>query len=221
MLTLNYYRYGLKRRECWFCGDEKYKSKLTRYFQANRRSRVSILKNDKETWIIQLGDWDFLSIHKKTRYDIRKIQDEYINRQINKWSELSNLQRLEIIDSYNNFAQDKGINLINKERLDVGNNNVLYSCIQLGSSFSYHIYIHDDERIRLLYSWTTFDRMTSVTLAGLNKLHTSLDIKYAKDSNFLIFDFGGYKSTRMNGIDKFKSRFGGQSIVEYNYFQLI
>ena len=68
---------------------------------------------------------------------------------------------------------------------------------------------------------TLFDQPTSIVLAGLNKLHTAFDIEYAKESNFSTFDFGGYKASRMNGIDKFKLRFGGTSVVEYNCVQLI
>jgi hypothetical protein len=220
MITLSYFRKGLKRRECWFC-DGKHVSRFTRFFQASSSPKSSFRNSEKETWIIQLSDWSFSSIHKKTRYDIRRIQEEDANKKIIKWAELSKVDKLGIVTSYNDFARDKGVTLLNEERLNAAEKSVFYSCIQLESSFSYHLYIHDEKRVRLLYSWTLFDQPSSAILAGLNKLHTAVDIEYAKESNFVMFDFGGYKASRMNGIDKFKSRFGGTSVVEYNYVQLI
>ena len=221
MLILNYSKSGLKRRECWFCDDKKYKRRFTRFFQSNLAPKTSILFGKKETLIIDLNDWTFSSIHKKTRYDIRRIQDLDSIKNINKWSQLTKNERAIIYKSYNDFAKDKNVTLINQERVEAAQHNIFYSFIQMDSSFSYHIYIHDDKRVRLLYSWTLFDKESSIIFAGLNKLHTGLDINYAKELNFKMYDFGGFSKSRMNGIDRFKSRFGGSSSVEFNYFSLL
>lgn len=221
MLILKYSKSGVKRKECWFCDDKKYKGRLTRFFQANHASKTSIFVGKKETLIIDLNNWNFLSIHKKTRYDIKRIQNLDAIKHFNKWSKLTESERSTIYKSYNDFANDKNVTLINQDRVDAAKDNIFYSSIQIDSSFSYHIYIHDDKRVRLLYSWTLTNEPSSIIFAGLNKLHTSLDIENAKVLNFQMYDFGGYKKSRMNGIDKFKSRFGGYEVCEFNYFKIL
>ena len=220
MLKLNYSKSGIKRYECWFCDDKKYKSTFTRFFQASKPSKLSLFASSKETFLIKLNNWSFSSINKKTRYDIRRIQDQKFSKRICTWQELSLSEKLDIMKSYDKFSKNKKLTPINSQRLDAAKDNVFYSIIEIDSSFSFHLYIHDKKRIRLLYSWSLFNKPSTIVKAGLNKLHTAADIEFAKENDFEVYDFGGYKESRMNGIDRFKTRFGGDSSIEYNYFKI-
>lgn len=221
MLVLSYVRRGIKRYECWFCEDNQYEGKFTRFFQSNLLPKKSFFQKEKETWIIQLDQWDYSQINKKTRYDINRIQNFDSYKDIYKWSDINLEKQSEIIGSYNDFARAKGITLMNEERLRAAEKNVLYTRVNIGTSFSHHIYLGDKTRIRLLYSWALLDKTAPIISAGLNKMHTAFDIDYAKETGISKFDFGGFKSARMNGIDKFKSRFGGTNVIEFNYFKLL
>ena len=220
MLLIKYFKPPILRRECWF-NDGTHQKNFTRFFQSNHIPRYAILKKVKSTWVIELENWTFDNIHKKTRYDIRRVHSININKQYSTWNQLNQTDKSNIVESYNNFAKDKKVSLINIERLEAVKENVLFSCFGFGTSCSYHIYIFDNKRFRLLYSWAVLDKSDSVLYAGLNKFHTSSDIEHARNLGFNLYDFGGYNESRMNGIDKFKSRFGGKITIEYNYIKLV
>ena len=221
MLKIFYKYYGIQVRELWFLRhNQEERGCLKRVFQAQSAPRVAWKSRAKETLVIDLPLWDESKIHKKTRYDIRRMSNDYAPPKIRLWSCLSAAEIHDVERSYNSFAQNKGVTKLNGRRLAAAASNVYYSASQYRESMSFHIYLFDENRVRLLYSWTRISEGDKLASAGLNKSHTACDINFFKSAGFLLYDFGGFKKARMNGIDLFKSRFGGESIIEHNFVRL-
>jgi lipid II:glycine glycyltransferase (peptidoglycan interpeptide bridge formation enzyme) len=86
-----------------------------------------------------------------------------------------------------------------------------------------HAYITFNNRARLLHSASLFRKANDVSLKNLigrvNRLLHWEDIKYFKENQYLIYDFGGIDNDSTNQetqyINKFKMGFGGKVVKEY------
>ena len=211
----------LAQREVWF--DEKPKNIfLIRYFQQKEKpEKYCFFVKMKRSLIINLNQNFYDKIKKNTRYDARKLKEINDQFKINCFSEIDKNDTLNIISSYNNFAKDRRLSLFNISRLNVRKSSIYFSQQNFDKSNSYHVYISSGKRIRLLYSWSKFfENETKKVVDGLNKLHTINDFYKFSELGFKLYDFGGFNSSRFNGIDRFKSQFGGFEISEYNYIKI-
>ncbi|MDC1510706.1 hypothetical protein N8575_02060 [Gammaproteobacteria bacterium] len=221
MIEISYRHHGVPIRETWFVEQKTIKfGFLNRVFHAQYMPVNALGVRKKETLVIDLTQWDRSKIHKKTRYDIRRICADHEAPEVRLWKNLTIDEASVIERSYNLFALDKGITKLNRRRLTAIKSNIYYSEFRNRQSTSFHIYLCDDKRVRLLYSWAQICKVNKLGSAALNKSHTAFDIEFFQNLGFYQYDFGGFQKARMNGIDLFKSRFGGESIIEFNFLSL-
>ena len=118
---------------------------------------------------------------------------------------------------YNAMARIKNLSFENKNKIIRLKDNILLSEAKLnGETLVSHLYIFDKTRIRLLYSASlqTEDNELFKIVSKANKLLHFQDIKFSKDKQFKIYDFGGISlvDEKVAGIDQFK--LGFSKIVE-------
>ena len=93
-----------------------------------------------------------------------------------------------------------------------------------------HLYMIDNEirRARIFKSVSQYFRLSDNKArsfnARANKYLHFMDMKYFKEQGFLTYDFGGYSYTsdnpKINSINEFKRRFGGEIVTEYDYIPI-
>ena len=208
--------------ECWF-SDQPTESKhsfVQRFFLSTYIPRNHIFLREKHTLHIHLSSWSPSLVTKKFQYDIKQCSLYPLTFRAFTFSSDPS-SSFALYKSYFQFAKVRNLQKPNLGRLLSQPESFICTSLVYGDHMSNHIYITDSKRARLLYSWTLFpDNAVSKVKSGLNKTHTLRSIEYFRDAGFLIYDFGGYNPKRSNGIDIFKSRFGGSLVLEYNYFVL-
>lgn len=208
--------------ECWF-SDEPIESKhsfVQRFFQSTYIPRNHFFLSKKQTLHIYLTSWTSNHVTKKFQYDIKQCSAYPLTFRAFTFSSNPS-SSFALYTSYFQFAKLRNLQKPNLGR--ILSHPECFTCTSLvyADHISNHIYITDSKRARLLYSWTSFpDNAVTKVKSGLNKTHTIRSIEYFREAGFLIYDFGGYNPNRSNGIDVFKSRFGGSLVLEYNSFAL-
>lgn len=87
-----------------------------------------------------------------------------------------------------------------------------------GVPITFHAYVHDKIRVRLLTSHNTSQTIFNENETGLcNKFHHWSDLLYFKAAGFRWYDFGGLSKEEDNGRDYFKKSFGGERQVFYHF----
>lgn len=87
-----------------------------------------------------------------------------------------------------------------------------------GVPITFHAYVHDKNRVRLLTSHNTTQTLLDETESGFcNKYHHWNDIQYFRTAGFRWYDFGGVSKNEDNGRDYFKKSFGGERQVFYHF----
>lgn len=210
-----------KYKERWFDNGMQSNS-MARVFQSKLKNTGLILfKKQKTTIVINLDSWNRIKMRATTRNEIKKIEDKMMVHIFKKWIEVDTSYKKILLEKYNKFADNKKITKMNTFRLEAFGENCLISELVIEGSSSYHIYISDGSRCRLLYSWReTLKSADKIILAAINKLHTVIDIEKIKEYEMKTYDFGGWSEKKERGIDKFKTQFGGTITVEYNYFHI-
>jgi len=100
---------------------------------------------------------------------------------------------------------------------------LMISAIMIREEFAVmHSYITEGDKVRLLHSISEFRRedMDANFIARCNKRHHWEDLCYFKQNGIKEYDWGGISSfENPNGIDDFKSKFGGRPCTYYNQYE--
>lgn len=179
-----------------------------------------------ETDLKKTEDEILVNVSKNCRYEIRRATRE--NAQVEIFKE--NIPT-EVIDdfenTYNQMFAVKG--LANKFNRNLVMKAIEAQQLVITRAFYddkneavYHAYLCDGVRTVLMYSasplWQENDKEKANAIGRLNKYLHWEDIKYFKNENYEVYEWGGLKSfDNPNGIDKFKMEFGGQQKKYYNY----
>lgn len=214
-------KFLIRYKERWFDNEVKSGS-MVRVFQSELpTSGFVMFKRQKTTIMITLESWDRSKLRPTTRNEIKKIDSKIKTYTTKKWTDTDPEYKELLEKKYEIFAKDKKITKVNLNRLEAFGENTLVTELVIEESKSYHIYIDDGLRCRLLYSWRELSQYTDkAVIAGINKLHTVLDIEKMKEDKKRLYDFGGWSEKKERGIDKFKTQFGGQVMREYNYLYI-
>ena len=223
---------GIKIKRIWFLNDIKKidKKNCDLIYIYGYKSKVDAYNCFPQTtlYLELLKDEDqiFCEIRKNVKYEINRSYKENIKSKIYSSNELETNQEIikKFEEKYNQMYKEKGLK--NKLNLNTVNsyikNNmfVLTESIQNEKELSYHAYVVNGENARLLYSCSNFrsnSKDDKNLIARANKFLHWEDIKYFKNNNYKVYDFGGITSfENPNGIDKFKMSFNGNREDYYN-----
>lgn len=104
----------------------------------------------------------------------------------------------------------------------IDNECILISKASFCNGNVWHMYVWYQSNAVLVYSFSDYrNQEVNKELAGrANKYLHYKDMLYLKDHKCTIYDWGNVtKFENYNGIDKFKSSFGGEQKIVYNYYQ--
>jgi len=194
--------------------------------------RYGISLDTSETLISKLeDDCSMLSKFTKTvQYEIRRCltRDQTL---ISFYSPFEEKRFLDILIDfqtvYDHFCDASGQPQLKKDfdrrKIDlyIKNKCILISCIEYENGKTYHIYLIDNPNALLIYSASDFRNLNvdKALAARANKLLHFKDMLLLRDRGFILYDWGNVSSfEHPNGIDVFKSSFGGTPEVFYNYF---
>lgn len=138
----------------------------------------------------------------------------------------------EFITFYNDFASTKGLAPIGIGLLEYGENLVITKAVSEGEILVMHAYLLDrsEGRVRLLYSASLYrkEQMGGTKRSWIGRANRLLhfeDMKTFKAMGFSIYDMGGYAfgtaDDSLQRINLFKDGFGGQMVVENDYWPLL
>jgi hypothetical protein len=172
----------------------------------------------------------FNALSSNTRYKIRRAEREGITPFLN--ATPSELDITAFCEHYDTFAQHKNLPPSNRNKL-LGLKNasalILASASDTeGVTLIGHAYIADREvgRMRLLYSASHFrssqDTEERNRIGRANRLLHWHAIQTARCCGFQHYDLGGFPMTETdpekNAIARFKSEFGGETVMEFSGF---
>lgn len=207
--------------EYWFSDKPKNNDflKLNSYVQCRTKSILYKVSHKKTLLIDLTRDKKYIlqQFSKNTRYEIKKISDEDICVKV------GNIKIEDYVKLYNSFAKSRFLPTITVSDLNYYWKHLEVIYVKHGSNIiALHSYLCDGERARLYHSISIFridSKYDKNFMARANRyLHFS-SMMYFKEKNYKIYDFGGvttFEKDKMNGIDRFKSGFGGEKIIEYN-----
>lgn len=172
----------------------------------------------------------FDSLSSNTRYKIRRAEREGVTPALN--FAPSEVDITSFCEHYDAFAKVKKLPSSNLDKL-LGLKNasslILASARDdAGATLVTHAYIADQElgRIRLLYSGShfrsTLDSEERNRIGRANRLLHWHAITASRSSGFKHYDLGGFPMIQTdpdkNAIARFKSEFGGATVMEYSGF---
>lgn len=151
-------------------------------------------------------------------------------------SRIENKELFDFCDFFAAFWESKDSSLENKEKLQKElmeyrdmNALVIGRAIIAGQTAVYHVYIKDEERVRLLYSASLYrlqgsqegDNTKRVVIGAANRgLHFS-EMQCFKDNGIMYYDWGGAgRGEDVIHITEFKESFGGQPVTYCNFEQV-
>ena len=164
------------------------------------------------------------NITKNYRYEIRRAEKkDKIIETIIESPTIDDLNNF--IEFFNKFAVKRSLRKANKKKLILFNSQkqlqiaYVFSDASKENILSAHCYINDNERVRLYHSASNLNYKfkDKNLVARANKfLHWKAISKY-QNSGYKTYDFGGISQIKkLNGIDKFKLQFHGETITEYS-----
>ena len=162
------------------------------------------------------------SFRKKLRYDIRKIENsDQVSSSIFYLSDIKEVEKF--CAFFSKFSKIKNIPSCNREMIIRMAKNIVVSWGSFNDSECVcHIYLCDDERMRLLHSGMILDGkdVSNNYVSNINKFLHKKDILWAKSEGFTIYDFGGLSldNDRLSGINDFKLGFSKTVEKTYNYY---
>ena len=233
MIIIKRKKYFLKIAEVYFSNDD-----TTEIFDADIIIHLQASKNTGAgrpfyTLHINLNkdeDVLFSEMDKNTRYEIRRA-NEKDNLSAAIYNFPSGDQIKEFCNYFNKFAITKKLGTCNENKLkvlrEIGALSLSFVKDSKGEILCYHAYIVDRNRSRLLYSASHFrlyqDNSRRALYGRANRYLHWADMKYFKKKGLLIYDFGGLSMNKENkalsNIDDFKKSFGGNIVIEYNYYK--
>lgn len=233
MIAIPRIKYGLHFHDVFFAADpqnSKGQFHLAHFSQASKSfsglepctTKILDLRTDQGML--------FNALSSNTRYKIRRAEREGVIPVLN--SAPSELDITTFSKHYDTFAQHKHLPRSNDNKL-LGLKNasalILANASDAdGTNLVGHAYIADRElgRIRLLYSCSHFrssqDTEERNRIGRANRLLHWHAINTARSCGFHYYDLGGFPITQTdpekNAIARFKSEFGGQTVMEYSGF---
>jgi lipid II:glycine glycyltransferase (peptidoglycan interpeptide bridge formation enzyme) len=123
------------------------------------------------------------------------------------------------------FRKAKGLSKFNMQIEFMKKNGILFISEYEGKILGGHYHLSDGKNIRFLLNASKRLQETgnmNKIIANANRMMIWEAICYAKENGMSSFDMGGYYSGKeqdpqKEGINKFKSTFGGQVVTHYNY----
>ncbi|MBW7857905.1 MAG: hypothetical protein H3C43_06375 [Leptonema sp. (in: Bacteria)] len=220
MIIDNYRRYGLKICDIYFAENEldDYTADIIRYIQ---------LKSNQDTS-------NFITNTINLNLSVEEIQGQFretvrneIRQAENKHSVKTDFYYQPSIDSivtfcsfYDSFAKNRKLALSNRAKLFRLQEHVIITKCYINSEadLSYHLYLFDETRARLLYSASirSDDPVLNKIIPKANKLLHNANIIALKEKGFQLYDFGGVslQNDQVAGIDAFK--LGFSKTLEYS-----
>jgi lipid II:glycine glycyltransferase (peptidoglycan interpeptide bridge formation enzyme) len=161
---------------------------------------------------------------------IRKNMDRLCRRSIDTAKKDGVVTRLnEGYDTFytinSEFRKAKGLSKYNVEIGFMKKNGILFLAEYEGKILGGHYHLCDGKNIRFLLNASKrleeTGKMNKI-IANANRMMVWDAICYAKERGIRTFDMGGYYTGKepdpqKEGINKFKSSFGGQVVTHYNY----
>jgi hypothetical protein len=181
---------------------------------------IDLTKEQNELW---------QDISKNDQYKIRRagerdnlIYEFWYGQQIND-EILENF-----VNFYDKFANIKGLSDAKMSRLKShaasGILDISHIKSENGEPLVWHVHYHDYNRAFLLHSASMVSEQDSnynSLLGRANRYHHWQDMLRFKDSGAKIYDFGGWYAGKTDqkklGINKFKEKFGGEIVKNFNY----
>lgn len=218
-----------EQREQTFCADiiyliqsPEYDEKLKK--EAFSTSIIDLTQSTEDLWS---------DLKKETRYEVRRAQaKDCLSFHI--WQEIAPEVLDEFYTFFQVFSEQKGRSAPNKrlfEEYVAAKLLVLSKVAQTVKDcdsprvLSWHAYICDQNRARLLYSASHFRGSSTGAERSLigraNRFHHWADMESFKARGVNQYDLGGWYAGESDvdllKINKFKEEFGGKIITEYNY----
>ena len=162
------------------------------------------------------------NFRKKLRYDIRKIENsDQVASRIFYLSDIGEVDKF--CAFFLKFSKIKNIPDCDRGKIIRLSKNIVVSWgYYNGLECVCHMYLCDDERMRLLYSAMIVDGkdVNNNYVSNVNKFLHKKDILWAKSEGFSIYDFGGVSldNDRLSGINEFKLGFSKTVEKTYNYY---
>jgi hypothetical protein len=223
MIDVNYYKFFINIRNVWF--PDKEISQLSNsditIVHALNHNVMSSYSFSQKTLLTDLTmgkDQLFSLMNNNYRNEVRKSDNYNFKIDFYKSSDvLSNLRLIKIFyTEYDKFRKKINLNVkFNKKLIKEYslNNNVVLTTIKYENHLlCQHLYIRDENKVRLLYSVSSFRSLylDSKIIGYANKKLHWIDLLYFSEAGIKTYDWGGISSSdEPNNIDKFKIRFGG------------
>jgi len=169
-----------------------------------------------------------------------RMQEEFIindisNNCIKKINRVKNKVNFEIENDinkyilfYNEFAFSRGLSKLKKNFIKYNKYIIITKATNNNETIVMHSYIIDPiiGKVRLLHSVSFFHEIDDTSMRNyigmVNRYLHFKDIFYFKEIGFNYYDFGGYAcdtdNNKLININRFKDQFGGNIIIQSNYF---
>jgi lipid II:glycine glycyltransferase (peptidoglycan interpeptide bridge formation enzyme) len=162
----------------------------------------------------------FNSFHPTIRYEIRRAERENLSCKAH--SNPSEIECSELIRCFDQFAKKKNIIPLSARRIHALRK---MGCLFITGSYcgtvpvATHVYIVNDTRVALLYSFHNFEFKDNKMRGFANKFLHWKDILLFKEKGLALYDFGGIDADSLPGISDFKLGFGGETRSQYSYIK--
>lgn len=218
-------RFGQNTQEVWFAASEDKipPSNRTIFYQAPTIPKDNVYRVEEfHTLAIDLNQSEetiHSGINRTFKTHIRRA--EKLNVTFRRLDLTHVNDRLLYQQSFAEFVRQKKIIALPDWRLQafIESKAFIVTVIEKdGIPITFHAYVHDKNRVRLLTSHAVSQTLFDENETGFcNKFHHWHDILYAKSGGFIWYDFGGVSKNENNGRDYFKKSFGGERQVFYHF----
>lgn len=218
-------RFGMTTQEAWFAeaDDTIAASNRTIFYQARTVPNKNVYQVEEfHTLAVDLDQSEEIilaGINRTFKSHIKRAEKLDITFRT---LDLTNSKdRLTYQQSFDEFVKRKKIIALADWRLQalIQANALVITVIEKdGVAITFHAYVHDKVRARLLTSHSTGQTVFNENETGFcNKYHHWRDMLYFKATGFRWYDFGGISKNADDGRDYFKNSFGGERQVFYHF----
>jgi len=230
MIKITRVQKGIKYSEEWFAESINsmniFQIMVYKFYRGKDEStKLGFIKKISHTLMIDLTQEEeeiFDTFHSKYKNEIRRAIKENILFEVAKKDEWEFFR-----EEYNNFAENRGLTLITKEKLEGLKDSIfLTKSIYQDKVLNYHFYVKDEKNVRLQYSIDIVHEDVERKIYGWsNKFLHYKDMCEVKQNGYEQYDFGGIakdtKDKGLEGINNFKMKFGGEMIEESSYESMV
>jgi len=216
---------GFKRKEFWFYDSEKIKKGTYNVFCYSNEKDVASKKNIliEQTSLIDLTKTPeelFNQVSRTFKYHIHKAENVGVTTNIDYLPTVEKCHQ--VMSEFAVFADKKHIEWNPKRILALQKINklVISEAFLNEEKIVTHVYLHDNNRIVLLHSYSQPNIPDKKLQGYANKFLHWKDITDFKIFSLKLYDFGGINMKQHPGISTFKLSFGGNVIDCYSYIQV-